>query len=149
MNKLIQSQQEQQAQEMTLVKEEKIQNYFLVMGTENGAPFSKNGNFVRDDENKLVVSKVEINILEDKFKEANSYIKRASPTDEDIKEVLNDMELKKLDKSKIDSNNVRKWNEFYQIPLFISFILLLVSLFCVDTPFNLFTRVTHTTHKHF
>ncbi len=109
------------------LKEEKIQNYFLVMGTENGAPFSKNGTFVRDDEDKLVVSKVEIDILEDKFKESNSYIKRASPTDEDVKEVLNDMELKKLDKSKIDSNNVRKWNEFYQIPLFISFVLLLAS----------------------
>ncbi len=111
---------------MKILKENKITPFIILIGTEEGAPVPSTNGFKKDREGKLIVSKANFEDLKTQFSEAGGIAIRSTLQDTDLKEIYLQNIKKNLRQSKIDYNNVKKWNEYYQFPLTIGIILLVI-----------------------
>jgi len=109
-----------------LLQKEGITPFMLAIGTEDGAPLPGRGGFKRDKNGKVVFSKTNTSPLEPYFLKSGGMIVRASPTDSDLRQLYLEGIKSKLLDSEIKTTSSHKWNEYFQYPLGVSILLLLL-----------------------
>src|SRR5690606_8906956 len=78
-------------------------------------------------EGQLIISKADFEDLQLQFSEVNGLAIRSTLQDTDLKEIYLQHIKKNLDQSKIDYENVKKWNEYYQYPLLLGVLVLIIA----------------------
>lgn len=114
---------------LEILKENNITPYFIVIGSELGGPVPNvnGGGLKKGDDGKAIISKANLDQLNELAKKANGKAIRYSISDKDIREIyLGDIK-QNLKKDKLKSNNVKKWNEYYFIPLVLSVLFIFIS----------------------
>ncbi len=101
-----------------------IKIYTIGIGTPEGAPISINGDFLKDAEGNIVVSKLDETMLEKiAITGSGAYI-RATSKSVGLSEII--AEINKSEKSRLTSTIFEEFNEQFQYPLALALALLLV-----------------------
>jgi Ca-activated chloride channel family protein len=110
-----------------LLKDNNILPFLIIVGAEEGAPIPSGNGFRRDQNNKIIISKANLEILSNEFNSIDGMAVRATLTENDIKEIYLNKIKKNLTQSKFTYNNVKKWNEYFQIPLLLGLIIISIA----------------------
>jgi Ca-activated chloride channel family protein len=107
-----------------IAKEQGIRIYTIGIGTPEGAPIQINGEFVKDENDEMVVSKLGEQMLEQIASITEGAYVRATKQSiglEDIVKSINEME-----KSELSTVRYEEYNEQYQYLLAVALALLLI-----------------------
>lgn len=110
---------------LTRMKEENITPFLLAIGTEQGAPVPGAGGFKRDKAGKVVFSRSNIEVIAPSFKSLGGDALRYTSSIQDLRSLYG--KIKNLQNTNTQTITTKKWNEYYQIPLAISVLFLLLA----------------------
>ena len=107
-----------------------IKIYTIGIGTPEGAPIEINGEFIKDEDGEMVVSKLGEQMLEEIAAVTDAAYVRATKQSiglEEIVKSINDME-----KAELTTLRYEEYNEQYRLPLAIALVLLLLEVLLLD-----------------
>ena len=119
-----------------------VKVYTIGIGTPEGAPININGDFIRDSEGEIVVSKLDETTLQKIAATTEGAYIRATSASVGVQEIV-DM-INRTEKSKFKTEIFEEYDEKYHIPLVAALVLLLVELVVLPrrnrvlSKFNLF-----------
>jgi Ca-activated chloride channel family protein len=107
-----------------MAKEQGIRIYTIGIGTPEGAPIEIGGEFVKDENNEIVVSKLGEQMLQEMATITEGAYVRASKQDIGLDEVVKS--INQMEKSELSTVRYEEYNEQYQYPLAVAMVLLLL-----------------------
>lgn len=107
-----------------MAKEQGIRIYTIGIGTPEGAPIEIGGEFVKDENNEIVVSKLGEQMLQEMATITEGAYVRASKQDIGLDEVVKS--INQMEKSELSTVRYEEYNEQYQYPLAVAMALLLL-----------------------
>lgn len=119
-----------------------VKVYTIGIGTPEGAPINIDGDFIRDSEGEIVVSKLDETTLQKIAATTEGAYIRATSASVGVQEIV-DM-INRTEKSKFKTEIFEEYDEKYHIPLVAALVLLLVELVVLPrrnrvlSKFNLF-----------
>ena len=119
-----------------------VKVYTIGIGTPEGAPINIDGDFIRDGEGEIVVSKLDETTLQKIAATTEGAYIRATSASVGVQEIV-DM-INRTEKSKFKTEIFEEYDEKYHIPLVAALVLLLVELLVLPrrnrvlSKFNLF-----------
>lgn len=119
-----------------------VKVYTIGIGTPEGAPINIDGDFIRDGEGEIVVSKLDETTLQKIAATTEGAYIRATSASVGVQEIV-DM-INRTEKSKFKTEIFEEYDEKYHIPLVAALVLLLVELLVLPrrnrvlSRFNLF-----------
>lgn len=119
-----------------------VKVYTIGIGTPEGAPINIDGDFIRDGEGEIVVSKLDETTLQKIAATTEGAYIRATSASVGVQEIV-DM-INRTEKSKFKTEIFEEYDEKYHIPLVAALVLLLVELVVLPrrnrvlSKFNLF-----------
>lgn len=119
-----------------------VKVYTIGIGTPEGAPINIDGDFIRDSEGEIVVSKLDETTLQKIAATTEGAYIRATSASVGVQEIV-DM-INRTEKSKFKTEIFEEYDEKYHIPLVAALVLLLVELLVLPrrnrvlSKFNLF-----------
>lgn len=115
-----------------------IRIYTIGIGTPEGAPISLGGDFLKDEEGKMVVSKLDESTLEQiALSTGGAYI-RATNRSLGLDEIV--QKINEVEKKQLTSMVFEDFNEQYQYMIGIALILLLAEMLMIDRKNRLLAR---------
>ena len=103
-----------------------VKVYTIGIGTPEGAPINIDGDFIRDSEGEIVVSKLDETTLQKIAATTEGAYIRATSASVGVQEIV-DM-INRTEKSKFKTEIFEEYDEKYHIPLVAALVLLLVAL---------------------
>jgi Ca-activated chloride channel homolog len=113
-------------QALHAMKESNIVPYLIAIGTEQGAPVPGPGGFKRDRDGKVVFSRSETEPLIPAFRNLGGDVLRFTGSLSDVKTVYRKIQENHSSASE-ETYITKKWNEYYQLPLLLSLLLLFIT----------------------
>ena len=107
-----------------MAKEQGIRIYTIGIGTPEGAPIEIGGDFVKDENDEIVVSKLGEEMLQNIASITEGAYVRASKQDIGLEEVVKSINA--MEKSELSTIRYEEYNEQYQYPLAVALVLLLL-----------------------
>ena len=107
-----------------MAKEQGIRIYTIGIGTPEGAPIEIGGEFVKDENDEIVVSKLGEEMLQEIASVTEGAYVRASKQDIGLEEVVKS--INQMEKSELSTIRYEEYNEQYQYPLAVALVLLLI-----------------------
>lgn len=101
-----------------------VKVYTIGIGTPEGAPINIDGDFIRDSEGEIVVSKLDETTLQKIAATTEGAYIRATSASVGVQEIV-DM-INRTEKTKFKTEIFEEYNEKYRIPLIAALVLLLV-----------------------
>ena len=115
-----------------------IKIYAIGIGTPEGAPISIDGDFIRDKDGKLVVSKLDEQLLQKiALGSGGAYI-RATGTSLGLSEIVT--KIRQMDKKRFATAEFEEYNEKFQYPLAAALLLLVAEIFILDRKNRILAR---------
>ncbi len=111
-------------------KEQGIRIYTIGIGTTEGAPIRIDGDFIKDENGDMVVSKLDEAVLESIAHETGGAYVRASKQDIGLDDILN--EINSLERGELEMLRFEEFNEQFQYLLGAALILLLLEFTLLD-----------------
>ncbi len=111
-------------------REQGIRIYTIGIGTPEGAPIRIGGDFVRDENGDMVVSKLDEQTLETIARETDGLYVRASKQDIGLEEIVK--EINALEADELEVLRFEEFNEQYQYLLGAALLLLLLEFLLLD-----------------
>ncbi len=109
-------------------KEFGIRIYVFGIGTPEGGPIPTRGGFKKDNRGTIVVTRLEEDALVELAKRTEGVFVRAIASDSDTKAIY-DIGIKSvLQDQAFTGTRAKRWNEYYQFPLGLALILLLLNV---------------------
>ncbi|MBP9838890.1 MAG: hypothetical protein KBC84_09265, partial [Proteobacteria bacterium] len=102
--------------------------YIMGVGTTTGSPITVDNSFKRDKEGKLVLTKLNPEVLKELAYETGGIYIESVSSQKDTDIIYKEGIKKTLKDSELSSNDSRIWNEYFQYPLFMAIILILLKL---------------------
>lgn len=107
-----------------MAKEQGIRIYTIGIGTPEGAPIEIGGEFVKDENNEIVVSKLGEQMLQEIATTTEGAYVRASKQDIGLEEVVKS--INQMEKSELSTVIYEEYNEQYQYLLAVAMVLLVL-----------------------
>lgn len=107
-----------------MAKEQGIHIYTIGIGTPEGAPIEIGGEFIKDENDEIVVSKLGEEMLQEIASITEGAYVRASKQDIGLDEIVKGINL--MEKSELSTIRYEEYNEQYQYPLVVALVLLLL-----------------------
>ncbi len=107
-----------------MAKEQGIRIYTIGIGTPEGAPIEIGGEFIKDENDEIVVSKLGEEMLQEIASITEGAYVRASKQDIGLEEVVKS--INQMEKSELSTIRYEEYNEQYQYPLAVALVLLLL-----------------------
>ncbi len=113
-----------------------VRIFTIGAGTAQGAPiparddFGQLKGYKKDSGGQIVMSKVNTDFLRQLASEGKGAYYHASFTGDEVRQL--EADLGKLEKSEFESDFMKKYDERFQIPLFIAFILLMIEMLMTE-----------------
>lgn len=111
-------------------REQGIRIYTIGIGTPEGAPIRIDGDFVKDENGDMVVSKLDEQTLETIARETDGVYVRASKHDIGLNEIVK--EINALEADELEVLRFEEFNEQYPYPLWAALVLLLLEFLLLD-----------------
>lgn len=105
-------------------KEQGIRIYTIGIGTPEGAPIEIGGEFIKDENDEIVVSKLGEEMLQKIASITEGAYVRASKQDIGLDEIVKS--INQMEKSELSTVRYEEYNEQYQYPLAVALVLLLL-----------------------
>lgn len=121
-----------------------IKIYVIGIGTPEGSPISIGGDYIRDENGEMVVSRLDETTLEDIALSTNGAYIRATARSIGLEEIV--AKINETDKRELTAMVFEDFNEQYQYPLLAAFILLIIEFLIIErrnrilAKFNIFNR---------
>lgn len=107
-----------------MAKEQGIRIYTIGIGTPEGAPIEIGGEFIKDENDEIVVAKLGEEMLQEIASITEGAYVRASKQDIGLEEVVKS--INQMEKSELSTIRYEEYNEQYQYPLAVALVLLLL-----------------------
>ncbi len=107
-----------------------IKIFTIGIGTPEGAPISINGDFVKDENGDMVVSKLNEKMLSDIADISEGGYIRASKTDVGLDDIVN--EISALEQGELSIVRFEEYNELFQYLLGVALLLLIFESYILD-----------------
>lgn len=123
---------------------EGIKIFTIGIGTPEGAPIRVNGDFIRDENGEMVVSKLNEQLLKQIASVTDAAYVRASKQSIGLEEIVS--EINRMEQSELSTLRFEEYDEQFPYLLWGAFVLLLVELLILDRKnpllarFDIFTR---------
>lgn len=111
-------------------REQGIRIFTIGIGTPEGAPIRIGGEFVKDENGDMVVSKLDEQTLETIARETDGAYVRATRQDIGLEEIVK--EINALEADELEVLRFEEFNEQYQYPLGAALLLLLLEFLLLD-----------------
>ena len=105
-----------------------VKVFVVGVGSGDGAPIPAKDGYKRDDQGKMVLTRMNTAILEQVAKETGGVYVSSIATDDDTKTLYKLGMKRLLSEGEIGSGDGRIWNEYFQLPLFISLLIMIFYL---------------------
>ena len=121
-----------------------IRIYTIGIGTPEGAPIRMNGDFIRDENNEMVVSKLDEKLLQQIASVTGGAYVRASKQSIGLEEIVT--EINNMEQAELSTVKFEEYNEQFPYILWIALALLLFEVLILDRKnpllarFDIFTR---------
>ncbi len=107
-------------------KEQGIRIYVLGIGSTEGAPIPTGAGYKKDRDGNIVVTRLNPEVLKSLALRTEGIFVNAISSDNDTKAIY-EMGIKKtLLESSIEGGRAKRWNEYYQLPLFLAILLMIL-----------------------
>ena len=132
-----------------VAKEQGIRIYTIGIGTPEGAPIKIDGEFVKDENDEMVVSKLNEQMLEQIATSTDGAYVRATKQSIGLDEIVKS--INEMEKSELSTIRYEEYNEQYQYLLAVALVLLLLDNFILSRrnprlrKFNIFREERETT----
>ena len=113
-----------------VAKEQGIRIYTIGIGTPEGAPIKINGEFVKDENGEMVVSKLNEQMLEQIATSTEGAYVRATKQSIGLDEIVKS--INEMEKSELSTIRYEEYNEQYQYLLAVALVLLLLDNFVLS-----------------
>ena len=113
-----------------VAKEQGIRIYTIGIGTPEGAPIKINGEFVKDEDGQMVVSKLGEQMLEQIASITEGAYVRATKQSIGLEEIVKS--INEMEKSELSTVRYEEYNEQYQYLLAVALMLLLLDNFILS-----------------
>jgi Ca-activated chloride channel family protein len=113
-----------------VAKEQGIRIYTIGIGTPEGAPIKINGEFVKDENGEMVVSKLNEQMLEQIATSTEGAYVRATKQSIGLDEIVKS--INEMEKSELSTIRYEEYNEQYQYLLAVALVLLLLDNFILS-----------------
>ena len=107
-----------------MAAEQGIRIYTIGIGTPEGAPIEIGGEFVKDEKDEMVVSKLDEKMLQEVASLTEGAYVRATKQDIGLAEIVKSINA--MEKSELTTVRYEEYNEQYQYPLAVALFLLLL-----------------------
>ena len=107
-----------------MAAEQGIRIYTIGIGTPEGAPIEIGGEFIKDENDEMVVSKLDEQMLQDVAAATEGAYIRAAKQDIGLEEIVKSINA--MEKSELSTVRYEEYNEQYQYPLAAALVLLLL-----------------------
>ena len=107
-----------------MAAEQGIRIYTIGIGTPEGAPIEIGGEFVKDENDEMVVSKLDEKMLQEVASLTEGAYVRATKQDIGLAEIVKSINA--MEKSELTTVRYEEYNEQYQYPLAVALFLLLL-----------------------
>ena len=121
-----------------------IRIFTIGIGTPEGAPIRIDGDFIRDENNEMVVSKLDEQLLQQIASTTGGAYVRASKQSIGLEEIVS--EINRMEQAELSTLRFEEYNEQFSYLLWIAFGLLLLEFLILDrrnpmlSRFDIFTR---------
>ena len=121
-----------------------IRIFTIGIGTPEGAPISINGDFIRDQNNEMVVSKLDENLLQQIASTTGGAYVRASKQSIGLDEIVS--EINRMEQAELSTLRFEEYDEQFPWLLWTAFALLVLEFFILDrrnpllARFDIFSR---------
>ena len=112
---------------LELAKTEGVTIHTIGIGTPEGAPIKIGGEYIKDEEGEMVVSKLGEQTLQDIASQTGGAYVRASKQDLGLSEIVRS--IQQMEHTSLNRTAYERYNELYIYPLIIALVLLLVEFF--------------------
>jgi Ca-activated chloride channel homolog len=109
-----------------LAKENKVHIYIFGIGTLEGSPIPTPGGYKQDKTGSVIISRLHEDRLEQLASETGGIYVKSITSDRDTTAIYDLGIRKTLDASSIKWGRGKRWNEYYQVPLLIALLLLIL-----------------------
>lgn len=113
-----------------IAKEQGIRIYAIGIGTPEGAPIQIDGEFVKDENDEMVVSKLNEQMLEQIATSTDGAYVRATKQSIGLDEIVKS--INEMEKSELSTIRYEEYNEQYQYLLAVALVLLLLDNFILS-----------------
>ena len=111
-------------------KEQGVRIYTIGIGTPEGAPIQIDGEFVKDEDGEMVVSKLGEQMLQEMASITEGAYVRSTKQSIGLEEIV--AGINAMEKSELTTVRYEEYNEQYQYPLAVALVLLFIELFVLS-----------------
>ena len=111
-------------------KEQGVRIYTIGIGTPEGAPIQIDGEFVKDEDGEMVVSKLGEQMLQELASITEGAYVRSTKQSIGLEEIV--AGINAMEKSELTTVRYEEYNEQYQYPLAVALVLLFIELFVLS-----------------
>jgi Ca-activated chloride channel family protein len=112
--------------EAKLALSEGIKIFTIGVGTEKGSPIQLQGSLLKDNNNQVVISKLQDTLLKEIALATEAKYTRSATGDFHLDQLYFESIRKDINPEKLQSGMLKKWKETFQIFSLIAFVLLLI-----------------------
>jgi len=109
-----------------LATENDIKIYVIGMGTIEGAPIPTPQGYKKDGQGNVVISRLNEKILAELAEQTGGVYVTSIGSEKDTFEIYDSGIKSALEDSTIAGADAKRWNEYYQLPLFLALLLLII-----------------------
>jgi Ca-activated chloride channel family protein len=111
-------------------KEQGVRIYTIGIGTPEGAPIEIDGEFVKDEDGEMVVSKLGEQMLQEIASISEGAYVRSTKQSIGLEEIV--AGINAMEKSELTTVRYEEYNEQYQYPLAVALVLLFIEMFVLS-----------------
>ncbi len=111
-------------------KEQGVRIYTIGIGTPEGAPIQIDGEFVKDEDGEMVVSKLGEQMLQEMASITEGAFVRSTKQSIGLEEIV--AGINAMEKSELTTVRYEEYNEQYQYPLAVALVLLFIEMFVLS-----------------
>ena len=111
-------------------KEQGVRIYTIGIGTPEGAPIQIDGEFVKDEDGEMVVSKLGEQMLQEMASITEGAYVRSTKQSIGLEEIV--AGINAMEKSELTTVRYEEYNEQYQYPLAVALVLLFIEMFVLS-----------------
>lgn len=107
-----------------------VRIYTIGIGTPEGAPIRIDGDFIRDEQGEMVVSKLNEEMLTEIANLTDGLYVRSTLQSIGLEEIVKEIEA--MEKQELSTLRFEEFNEQYRLPLAVAIVLLVIELLLLD-----------------
>jgi len=109
-----------------LVEKNRIGIYIIGIGTPQGGPIPLSDGYKKDKEGNVIITRLNVPLLTELAEKTGGIFVQSISSDQDTLAVYDQGIKRSLEDTTFEGGRAKRWNEYFQVPLFLGILLLLL-----------------------